>query len=73
MYDDKSSYSAKLFLDELIQVAPFPIRMVQTDNGPEFTNALLVVKPKHRTLFEDAITSRWSASTKQITYGFTAT
>jgi transposase len=55
MYDDKSSYSAKLFLDELIEVAPFPIRMVQTDNGTEFTNALLVVKSKHKTLFEEAL------------------
>ena len=55
MYDDKSSYSAKLFLDELIKVAPFPIRMVQTDNGSEFTNALLIVKSKHKTLFEEAL------------------
>jgi transposase-like protein len=55
LYDDKSSYSAKLFLDELIEVAPFPIRMVQTDNGTEFTNALLVVKSKHKTLFEEAL------------------
>jgi IS30 family transposase len=55
MYDDKSSYSAKLFLDELIKVAPFPIRMVQTDNGSEFTNVLLIVKSKHKTLFEEAL------------------
>jgi len=55
MYDDKSSYSAKLFLDELIKAAPFPIRMIQTDNGTEFTNALLVVKAAHKTLFEQAL------------------
>ena len=55
MYDDKSSYSAKLFLSELLEAAPFPIRMVQTDNGTEFTNALLVVKSKHKTLFEEAL------------------
>ena len=55
MYEDKSSYSAKLFLEELIKAAPFPIRMVQTDNGTEFTNALLVVKSKHKTLFEEAL------------------
>ena len=55
MYDEKSSYSAKQFLTELIQAAPFPIRMIQTDNGTEFTNALLVVKGAHKTLFEEAL------------------
>jgi len=55
MYDDKSSYSAKRFLIELIQVAPFPIRMIQTDNGTEFTNALLVTKSEHKTLFEQSL------------------
>ena len=55
MYDEKSTYSAKLFLMELISVAPFPIRMIQTDNGTEFTNALLVVKAAHKTLFEQAL------------------
>ena len=57
MYDDKSSYSAKRFLIELIQAAPFPIRMIQTDNGTEFTNALLVTKSEHKTLFEQALYS----------------
>ena len=33
---------------KLITHAPFPIRMIQTDNGVEFTNALIVVKAKHR-------------------------
>jgi len=55
MYDEKSSYCAKQFLDELLAAAPFPIRMVQTDNGTEFTNALLVIKAKHKTLFEQAL------------------
>ena len=55
MYEEKSSYSAKLFLLELIKAAPFPIRMVQTDNGTEFTNALLVVKAAHKTLFEQSL------------------
>lgn len=55
MYDEHSTYSAKDFLMRLIQKAPFPIRMVQTDNGTEFTNALLVVKSKHKTLFEEAL------------------
>jgi transposase InsO family protein len=55
MYDEHSTYSAKEYLMELIQRSPFPIRMVQTDNGSEFTNTLLVVKAKHKTLFEEAL------------------
>jgi transposase-like protein len=55
MYDEKSTYSAKQFLDELVQVAPFPIRTAQTDNGTEFTNALILVKSTHKTLFEAAL------------------
>ena len=55
MYAEKSSYSAKQFLDEFISKVPFPIRTVQTDNGTEFTNALLVVKASHKTLFEESL------------------
>ena len=29
--------------------------MIQTDNGTEFTNALVVTKSKHKTLFEEAL------------------
>ena len=32
---------------------PFPIREIQTDNGTEWTNALLVKKATHKTLFEE--------------------
>jgi len=55
MYDEHSSYSAKAFLLELVRILPFPIRRIQTDNGTEFTNALLVVTAKHKTLFEQAL------------------
>lgn len=55
MYEEHSSLSAKDFLEKLVRKAPFPIRMVQTDNGAEFTNALLVTKAKHKTLFEEAL------------------
>ena len=55
MYDEHSTYSAKDFLEKLVKSAPFPIRLVQTDNGTEFTNALLVVKSAHKTLFEQAL------------------
>lgn len=55
MYAEHSSVSAKDFLERLVRAAPFPIRMIQTDNGAEFTNALLVTKSKHKTLFEEAL------------------
>lgn len=55
MYDEHCTYSSKLFLEEMFKYFPFPIREAQTDNGSEFTNALLVVKAKHKTLFEQAL------------------
>lgn len=55
MYNEHSTDSAKDFLEKLVKAAPFPIRMIQTDNGTEFTNALLVTKSKHKTLFETAL------------------
>jgi len=55
MYEEHSTYSAKDFLMKLATNPKFPIRMVQTDNGTEFTNALLVIKSKHKTLFEQAL------------------
>lgn len=55
MYAEHSTYSAKDFLERLVRTAPFPIRLIQTDNGTEFTNALLVTKSKHKTLFEQAL------------------
>ena len=55
MYDEHSTYSAKDFLMKLVSNPHFPIREVQTDNGSEFTNALLVIKAKHKTLFEQAL------------------
>ena len=55
MYAEHSTHSAHDFLLKLLSHAPFPIREIQTDNGTEFTNALLVVKAKHKTLFEEAL------------------
>lgn len=52
MYDEHSTYSSLDFLKKLIKNFPFAIREVQTDNGTEWTNALLVTKSKHKTLFE---------------------
>lgn len=55
MYEEKSTYSARDFLIKLIKNAPFPIKRVQTDNGLEFTNALMILKSKHKSLFEKAL------------------
>lgn len=55
MYDEHSTYSSKQFLEKLIEKAPFPIREIQTDNGTEFTNRLIVTKSKHLTLFENLL------------------
>ena len=55
MYNEHSTYSSKQFLESLIRNAPFPILEVQTDNGTEFTAALLSVKPGNKSLFESAL------------------
>lgn len=55
MYDEHSTFSARDFLERLVKAAPFPIRMIQTDNGTEWTNALLVTRARHKTLFEEAL------------------
>ena len=52
MYEEHSTYSADLFLQELVQHAPFQIRMIQTDNGTEFTKQLLTNNKNDLTLFE---------------------
>lgn len=46
-YTNHSSQSAADFLDKLIEVAPFPIEEIQTDNGSEFAH-----------LFHDALAKR---------------
>lgn len=54
LYDEHSTYSSKDFLIKLIGAFPFPIREIQTDNGTEFTNAL-IAKHGDKSLFEDAL------------------
>lgn len=51
MYDEHSTYSSAMFLKELVKTAPFPIRVIQTDNGSEFTNAYHSLDPK-KTMYE---------------------
>ena len=55
LYAEHSTYSSKDFLFKLVENFPFPIREIQTDNGTEFTNALLVKSCTHKSLFEQAI------------------
>jgi len=55
MYDEHSTFSSKDFLLKLLGAFPFPVREVQTDNGTEFTTALLVKNPEDKSLFEQAL------------------
>jgi transposase len=55
MYDEHSTYSSKDFLMKLIEAFPFPIREIQTDNGTEWTTALLTKDRHKKTLFEEAL------------------
>ncbi len=55
MHEEHSTYSSAKFLKNLIANSPFPIREIQTDNGTEFTNALLVKKATHKSLFEEML------------------
>ncbi len=55
MYDEHSTYSSADFIMKLIKRIPFPIREVQTDNGTEWTTALLVKNEESKTLFEKAL------------------
>ena len=49
MYDEHSTHCAEAFLIELIQRSPLRIREIQTDNGTEFTKALI---SNDKSLFE---------------------
>ena len=55
MYEEHSTYSSTEFLYNLVRKAPFPIREIQTDNGTEFTNALLQKSWDHKSLFEEKL------------------
>ena len=54
MYEEHSTYSSVEFLKGLIKNCPFPIREVQTDNGTEWTRALISNDGKP-SLFEEAL------------------
>ena len=52
MYEEHSTASSLDFLKKLIQNCPFSIREIQTDNGTEWTKALLTNDPSKKTCFE---------------------
>ena len=51
MYEEHSTYSSQDFIRKVIAFYPFKIELVQTDNGTEWTNALISNIPTP-TLFE---------------------
>lgn len=55
IYDEQSTYSSKDFLLKTLSFFSFPVRKVQTDNGSEFTKALLTKNPASKSLFEAAL------------------
>ena len=55
MYDEHSTFSAEDFLNKLVRHCPFPIREIQTDNGTEFTKALVSNNPNDKSLFESRL------------------
>ena len=55
MYAEHSTHSAVQFLTNLVRRCPFAIREIQTDNGTEFTKALVSNDPKAKSLFEKGI------------------
>lgn len=57
MYEEHSTYSSVDFLMRLVKTFPAPIREIQTDNGTEFTKALLSNDPNDLSLFEKALRS----------------
>lgn len=52
MYDEHSTYSSIDFLKKLIKYFPFRIIEIQTDNGTEWTAALITNDINKKTLFE---------------------
>lgn len=50
-FEEHSTYSSAMFVEHLVKAFPLPIKCIQTDNGPEFTNRFTTHKDKP-TLFE---------------------
>ena len=63
MYDEHSTYSSRDFIQKVIKVFPFRIELVQTDNGTEWTKALISNNPTP-TLFEQELQAAGIAYTR---------
>ena len=63
MYDEHSTYSSRDFIQKVIKVFPFRIELVQTDNGTEWTKALISNNPTP-TLFEKELQAAGIAYTR---------
>ena len=55
IHAEHSAYVSSLFIRRAVKAAPFKIKMAQTDNGQEFTNALFGQKKEELTRFELAL------------------
>lgn len=55
MYDEHSTYSSEDFIKKAIDFYPFRIEEVQTDNGSEWTKALISNDPNDKTSFEEEL------------------
>lgn len=55
IHAEHNAHASSLFLRNAVKAAPFKIHEVQTDNGHEFTNALLGQKVIELTRFEEAL------------------
>ena len=54
-FEEQSTYSSMVFLQELVRAFPFKIHKVQTDNGAEFTKRFTKSKEDDKTLFEEQL------------------
>ncbi len=56
MYDEHSTYSSVDFIKKAISFFKYKIKEVQTNNGTEWTKALISNDPNDKTLFEEELT-----------------
>ena len=54
-FEEQSTYSSMIFLQELVRAFPFKIHKIQTDNGTEFTKRFTKAKADDKTLFEEQL------------------
>jgi len=57
VYEEKSTYTSVVFLEEVEKYFKYKIECVQTDNGMEFTNRLTTWRDK-KTLFEKVLIAK---------------